>query len=457
MTALRPLPSGPLVAWYGDDFTGSAAVMEVLSFSGLPAVLFFDLPTDDQLAPFSNYRGIGIAGYSRSQTPQWMDQTLPTIYDFLKQTMAPIRHYKVCSTLDSSPEIGSIGRAADLALADGEAAALVMAAPEIGRYQAFGNLFARAGDDIFRLDRHPTMSAHPVTPMNEGDVRLHLSSQTELQIGLIDLLDLKAGIGSQKFAKEVELGKSIIAFDVVDAQTLEAAGRVIWQNSEKSQFAIGSQGLEYALVSAWRHAGLIAAPPPLQPVTPAAQIAVVSGSCSPVTEQQINQASRSGFTALPIDVSLSPFEKQWGQECERVIKVASEVLAQGLSPIVYTARGPRDPSIPALRDAIARSGRQPGQVNKDIGIGLGNILDQLISKAGLSRVGIAGGDTSSFAAQQLGLYAVTAKYLLSPGASVLVGHADNPSRDGLEISLKGGQMGEAGYFADLRDGRIQSV
>ena len=42
-------PEGPLVAWYGDDFTGSAAVMEVLTFAGLPSVLFLEPPTPAQV------------------------------------------------------------------------------------------------------------------------------------------------------------------------------------------------------------------------------------------------------------------------------------------------------------------------------------------------------------------------------------------------------------------------
>ena len=46
------LAEGILVAWYGDDFTGSAATMEVLAFAGLPSVLFLDLPTPEMLARF---------------------------------------------------------------------------------------------------------------------------------------------------------------------------------------------------------------------------------------------------------------------------------------------------------------------------------------------------------------------------------------------------------------------
>ncbi len=34
----------PLLTFYGDDFTGSTAVMEVLSFAGVPTMLFMEPP-----------------------------------------------------------------------------------------------------------------------------------------------------------------------------------------------------------------------------------------------------------------------------------------------------------------------------------------------------------------------------------------------------------------------------
>jgi uncharacterized protein YgbK (DUF1537 family) len=140
------LPAGPLVAWYGDDFTGSAAVMEVLSFAGLPSVLFLDCPTPEMLARFPGSRGIGIAGTARARSPAWMREHLPPVFRSLSALGAPIAHYKVCSTLDSAPHIGSIGAAIDLAvpLLGGAWHPLLVAAPPIGRYQAFGNLFAVA-------------------------------------------------------------------------------------------------------------------------------------------------------------------------------------------------------------------------------------------------------------------------------------------------------------------------
>ena len=52
-----PCPTGRWSRFYGDDFTGSTAVMEVLTFAGLPTVLFLDVPTPERLARFAGYRG----------------------------------------------------------------------------------------------------------------------------------------------------------------------------------------------------------------------------------------------------------------------------------------------------------------------------------------------------------------------------------------------------------------
>src|SRR3954468_1680203 len=114
-----------------------------------------------------------------------MDRNLPPVFELLRSLGAPITHYKVCSTFDSAPHVGSIGRAIDLAapILGGAWHPLVGAAPAIARYQALGNLFARVGGVAYRLDRHPTMSRHPVTPMREADLRLHLAEQTDGRVG----------------------------------------------------------------------------------------------------------------------------------------------------------------------------------------------------------------------------------------------------------------------------------
>ncbi len=257
-----PLPDGLVVAWYGDDFTGSAAVMEALTFSGLESVLFFDVPTPAQRARFAHVRGLGIAGAARSKGRSWMDEHLPPVFAALAALNAPLTHYKICSTFDSSPEIGSIGRAIELALPHLQASwvPLVTAAPPIHRYQAFGNLFASVGGTAFRLDRHPTMSRHPATPMHESDLRVHLARQTDIPVGLVDLVAMKSGRASDALSSEMATGARIVALDVVDDETLAAAGALMWEEGGAPRFAVGSQGVEYALLAWWRKAGLIDTP-----------------------------------------------------------------------------------------------------------------------------------------------------------------------------------------------------
>ncbi len=106
-----------LLADYGDDFTGSTDVMEALATHGIDTVLFTRLPAPGEFAPFESYPAIGLAGTSRSETPAWMSERLPSIFAWLKSLDARICHYKVCSTFDSSPAIGSIGRAAEIGAA----------------------------------------------------------------------------------------------------------------------------------------------------------------------------------------------------------------------------------------------------------------------------------------------------------------------------------------------------
>jgi uncharacterized protein YgbK (DUF1537 family) len=194
-SAPTPLPQGPLVAFYGDDFTGSSAAMEAFAWQGLKSVLFLDLPSPERLAEFADYRCIGIAGIARSKSPTWMDAHLPVIFERLAQTGAPVIQYKVCSTFDSAPQTGSIGKAADIGagLCPGPIPMLV-GDLGMGRLQAFGHLFAQSNGKYFRLDRHPTMANHPSTPMREADLAQHLSLQTALPVANVSFLELKVSV-----------------------------------------------------------------------------------------------------------------------------------------------------------------------------------------------------------------------------------------------------------------------
>lgn len=441
------LPEGLLLTWYGDDFTGSAAVLEALDFAGLPAVMFLGIPAPEVLARFHGVRAVGIAGDARTRGPDWMEAHLPAIYASLRAMGGRVMHYKLCSTFDSAPHLGSIGKAAELGIASGAWAPMVVGAPKNGRWQVFGNLFAKTPDGVARLDRHPTMSVHPATPMHEADVRRHLAAQTDLSVGLVDVLALQAGRAAEALEGALAKGARIVAFDVLDQQTLAEAGRVIWERAmEAPVFALGSQGLEEALVAHWN------LPKPAPRLAGAAgRIAVVSGSCSPDTARQIGAAEAAGFAMLRIAAERVVDAAAWAAELARIEAAALAALAEGRSPVVYSATGPGDAALGRVATALAGAGMDAATATERLSQGLGAVLARLVEKEGLTRVAIAGGDTSSHATAELGCVALTAMAAIVQSVPLLAAHfADG--RTPLELVLKGGQMGGETLFAQIRDG-----
>ena len=440
--------TGPLLSFYGDDFTGSTAVMEVLTFAGIPTAMFLEPPGPEELALFPDIAAMGIAGLARSRSPDWMDQNLPEAFKALTRFGAPIAHYKICSTFDSSPSLGSIGKAIDIGapMLGGSWHPLVVGAPEIRRYQAFGTLFAGTDDGVYRLDRHPVMRRHPTTPMDEADLRLHLAKQTDRKIGLIDLATIKSGRAQEALADNIENGAEILAIDVIDDETLVAAGQLIWNDGRAPVFAIGSQGVEYALIAFWRASGRLPrefTPPKLSEVN---QIFGVSGSCSPINAAQIDDAEARGFAIIELDAARAIDPEDWSQLLSLTRESALAALSEGRDALVVTARGPDDPALQRFKAALARSGIDAGELNDRIGLGLGRLIADIRATTRLPRMVVAGGDTSGHVTTSLGALALSALAPLAPGAPMCRVHACNPAINGLEISLKGGQMGLRDFF-----------
>jgi 3-oxoisoapionate kinase len=436
-----------LLSYYGDDLTGSTDVMEALASRGVATVLFIEVPTASQRARFGHVRAIGLAGSSRSESPAWMDENLAPALDWLKSLGADFCHYKVCSTFDSSPTVGSIGRALEIGqdLFSQSKTPVVIGAPQLKRYTAFGNLFAAYQGVNYRIDRHPVMSRHPVTPMREADIRLHLAAQTARTGVLFDLTTIRDANADRIIDGVMAGDADYVLFDVADVETQREVGRQIWRTrQEGGGFILGSSGVEYALVSEWERQMMI--PGEATFVAPGAveRIAVVSGSCSPTTERQIRFAQANGFDAFPVD----PRALASGQADAVVNAIAKglDSLAQGRSIVFYTALGPES-------DIGGEIDKHDG-ARHAIGRALGQIERALIEQAGLTRAVIAGGDTSSHALRQLEIFALTTRLPLptTPGSPLCVAHSDHKAFDGLEIGLKGGQVGNDDYFIKIREG-----
>ncbi|NMN71928.1 four-carbon acid sugar kinase family protein [Rhizobium sp. 57MFTsu3.2] len=438
-----------LVSYYGDDFTGSTDVMEALASHGVATALFLDIPSPEMIARFKDCKAIGLAGTSRSQTPEWMQSHLTTAFEWLKSLRANFCHYKVCSTFDSSPETGSIGKAIDIGRETfGQTVVpVVVGAPQLKRYTAFGNLFAAYQGSVYRIDRHPVMSRHPVTPMGEADLAVHLSKQTRLPVALADLATIASADADLRIDRLAAEAGGILLIDVDSEATQAAAGRqLVRLAGQFGSFLAGSSGIEYALLNAWRQSGAIAGTWDFPDVGPVDRLAVVSGSVSPTTERQIRQAKEDGFA----DIALDPLAlvSEYGESAiDAAVQNGVERLKEGRSVILHTALGP-------AADVGGDIDRISG-ARHTLGRALGTILRQMVEREGLSRAVIAGGDTSSHALRQLKVEALTTLLPLpqTPGSPLCLAHGSYPPTDGLQIALKGGQIGTDGYFAQIRDGR----
>lgn len=458
----------PWLGYYGDDFTGSTDAMEALTLSGIDTVLFLRPPSRELLRQerFANVKAFGIAGVSRALPADRMREELEPAFAALRESGAAVCHYKVCSTFDSSPQTGSIGRAIELGrelLAPGCFVPLLAGVPQLRRFTIFGHHYAAFEDRIYRLDRHPVMSRHPVTPMDESDLRLHLGRQTALCIGHLDMLELSQPPGDVKRSLDARLaeGSDIVLFDVADEPMLTRIGHLLAREAAQAQgplFAVGSSGVEYALAAAWREAGLLEETPPAWPaLSPsAAPMAVLSGSCSPVTRSQIAYALAHGFGGIrvPTRELLDPVSGRQAEE--RLIAEAEAVLASGRHVLLYTALGPDDAAIAEVRSGLSAMGQAPADTGQALGERLGRIGSALIRRRGLKRVVVAGGDTSGYVLKELEAYALRMIAPIAPGGPLCRAYSDHPLFDGLELSLKGGQVGREDFFVRASGGASHS-
>ena len=405
--------NAPRLCFYGDDFTGSTDAMESLALAGVRTVVFTSVPTPQQLAQYRDLGAFGVAGMTRSMPPEEMERTLRPALGALRDLGTPIVHYKVCSTFDSSPTVGSIGRVIDVGseIFQREFVPVLVGAPALGRYCVFGNLFARCGaeSEPYRLDRHPSMSRHPVTPMSEADLRVHLAKQTNKRIALFDIVQLMSHHPEAQFRRWVESGPPIVLIDLLHESQLATAGRLLASYASESSplFVVGSSGVESALVAHWG-----ASPAKVAPLQPAGPVLIVCGSCSPVAANQIDWAVKQGF-------------KQFAMNDMK----AAQALSDGRSAIIHT----RGTSLPV----------------HDIGRTLGQIVREVLETAKVPRVLVAGGDTSGSIARALDIDSLEMVAELTRGAPVCRARAPGSPADGLEFVFKGGQIGAVDLFTKL--------
>jgi uncharacterized protein YgbK (DUF1537 family) len=416
----------PSYGWYGDDFTGATDTLATVARLGQRAFLFLRVPEPQQLAQVGSLDAVGIAGAARAMTPEEMQDELAPVGKFFRELGVRVLHYKCCSTFDSAPERGNIATAAAILreYVGHETVAIVGGQPSLGRYCAFSNLFASFGADgaIYRLDRHPTMSRHPATPMGEADLRRHLSALGMTNIEAIHWPLLAGGVENLTMEWQRLLRTaSAVLVDALDAVQVDAIGSLLRAESrQQSLLAVGPSSVAQAFFEGKQ--------PEASPASDSIDGPVLAfvGSLSPATRMQVAAARSYTRIAIDPDSVLSSADAR-----EQIIETAATALHQGEHVMLSTA---------------PEEGDAPHAAAVDLASVSASLVDEVLRRCPVRRLAIAGGDTSSRIVGFLGYWGLSYHSQISNGVAASVAWSDDPSRDRMLVMLKGGQMGHEQLF-----------
>ncbi|GAB3601556.1 four-carbon acid sugar kinase family protein [Microbacterium tumbae] len=407
------MSEGIRVAYYGDDFTGSVDVLLQFARHGWSGRLFVGTPDGAQLrAAAAGHDVVGIAGIARSLPADRLDEEVRPALEALLTLSPQVIQYKACSTADSSPIVGSIGRVIEIGreVVTARPVPMLFAQPDFGRYTVFGTHFAAEDGTVHRLDRQPTMSAHPSTPMGEADLVRHFAAQTALPIGGIARIEY-----AHLAARLAASADAAVVLDAVDNADAETVGRAVL-SLPAPVFAVGSGGLSWGIgaASPGAHVAIPATTPARGPVL------AVSGSRSAQTRRQVEHTAAAGWLVAPLDFT----------DATEQIAVVRGALIEGRSVVLTSDDAPEEDTLERIAATSAAAIRSAADLAR--------------------RVIVAGGDTSGRVTRMLGVTSL--EIAANPTGNVVLLRAASAARDvdGLELLLKGGQVGADDLFESIR-------
>jgi len=481
------------VAFYGDDFTGSTDALRQFERGGLRSVLLVELPPAHELRTLaSRYDVIGVAGIARSLAPNDQEAAIRPILTALCDLGPRVVQYKICSTADSSPHLGSLGRALEVGRSIfGTSVIPVLAAqPELGRYTVFGHHFAAEAGTVHRLDRQPTMANHPATPMNESDLRIHLASQTNLRIGSIHLNQYADLLAHYAQAADVD----VLILDSLTDDDLRVVGQAILApDNNQPTFAMGSGGLSRALALGLADAVKAEASEHMRPGggevegqglpsaghTGAGPWPSATGDGAGAQPKRSAVGARAhpsrgadGTEPQPLGngvggrVGLGPVGGQVlvvsGSQSVRTAEQIEWAAAAGWTVLAVGDGGAvGGEAMEALQagapGVVVHTGRADGRLAAEALASFASELAEVVRVVArgtdVRRVVVAGGDTSGRVLRELGVTAlelVSTSERFGPGLTLCRSIAAEPDVDRLQILLKGGQLGAPELFETIR-------
>lgn len=395
----------------GDDFTGSSDLANTLAKGGMRTVQYSGIPDIPARAEVD--AGV-IALKSRSIDP---DEAVRKALEALKWLQAQGCQqffFKYCSTFDSTDQ-GNIGPVLD-ALAEALDAHKVIVCPAFpgaGRSVYQGHLFVAD-----KLLNESGMENHPLTPMNDPDIRRCLSRQTRHTVGHVPAADVLAGHTSisQSLAFQHGQGHRHVVVDALRDDDLHEIGK----SAKGLPLISGGSGVALGLPTNFGHTST-----KVPWVEQTGKTVILSGSCSNATRAQVDyHAARHPSRALDVtdilEGRLQPSE------------FAHWLLHSDGLPLVYTSAAPAD--VAKTQAAFGRE--QTSQALEQFFAETAALTVQ----CGATRVITAGGETSGAIIEGLDLNA------LDIGPEIAAGVPAMRASKHLVVALKSGNFGPEDFF-----------
>lgn len=411
-----------LLGCIGDDFTGSSDLANTLVKGGMATTQYCGVPSE----PAAEGVEAGVVALKTRSIPaaEAVAQSLAAL-DWLKAQGCRQFLFKYCSTFDSTPT-GNIGPVAD-ALAEALNASKVIvcpAFPATGRTIYQGHLFV--GD---RLLSESGMEHHPLTPMTDPDIRRWLALQSKNSVGHVGHADVRSGAEAIRAAlADLDAkGSKLIVVDAVTETDLHAIGAA----AAELPLITGGSGIALGLPGNFRKAGLIAGR-----VSGwkggAGPAAILSGSCSRATRQQVERHRRDHPSLEVTADALMSGELHVAQAVSWVMEHTDAM------PLVYSSADPE--TVKAAQEKYGAA-ELAGRI-EDFFAGTARALVD----AGIERLVSAGGETSGAVVGGLGCSALEVGPEIDPGVPML-----RVSGNLLVLALKSGNFGAEDFFEKAID------
>jgi len=301
------------------------------------------------------------------------------------------------------------------------------AIPEMKRYTVNGAQF---------IDGIPISA--PVRSVTTSNIKSLLSEDTGLKIGNVTLPDIKRGIVEKRIRGLLKEGVKIIVCDSKTNEHIGVVTEAIFDSGLCHIFA-GSIGLAGGIAE---YFGFGKQNQPLYPNNSSVirrqrkekslPLAIIAGSYNSVTKKQVAYAKSTGMEV--VEVHLSKIKRNMKKSIGTTVSAIKNLLAKRSDVIVSTTQS----EFCAL-----------GGFSKIITTALGEIGAKIAVGCGVSAIVVTGGEISYSLCRNIGSAGIRVCRKIAPG--VVAGEIAGGLCPGLRIITKGGSVGTASLFKDIKD------